>query len=298
MREIRAFLEISRWRIQLVSLATILLGPLYAADTIFALFNLDLLFFGILFLFSVTFACHINCYYDREVDVLKKKHLARSVDTLSVSIVRNLMIFETVVIFGLIVYFFLKGYLIVAFLASLGWFFGYAYSASPIRLKSRGLLSPIPVNLGIYVLPILAGHLVIDQDISVGFFIFIAGYSLLNLGINLVNVAEDYKVDKRSSIITLAHKIGLEKTVVSASFFALIGGTIVIVTLIPELTNFYAGAAFIFMLIAIIFTFIDITLILYSEDIHKNAQKKGKRLPIYFISTRYPMVFILFFALL
>ncbi|MEF8874995.1 MAG: hypothetical protein V5A88_10065, partial [Candidatus Thermoplasmatota archaeon] len=79
MGRIRAFLEISRWRIQLVSLATILLGPLYAAESISALINIDLLLFGILFFFTVTFACNINCYHDREVDALKKKHLARSV---------------------------------------------------------------------------------------------------------------------------------------------------------------------------------------------------------------------------
>ncbi len=298
MERIKAFLEISRWRIQLVSLATILIGPLYAADNISNLVNLDLLLFGILFLSTITFACNINCFFDRDVDILKKKNLARSVDILGASNVRTLMIFETFVIFLLIVYFFLQGYPIIALLASIGWFFGFGYSAYPIRLKGRGLLGPISVNLGVYVLPILAGYLVIDNNISTGFLIFIAGYSLLNLGINLVNVAEDYEVDKNSNIITIAHKLGVGKTIGTASLTAWVGGAVILVTLFPLINDFYTGAIFIIMLIAILFTSIDITLILISENIHQNVQKKGKRLPIYFISTRYPMVLMLLFSLL
>ena len=298
MERIKAFLEISRWRIQLVSLATILLGPLYASDSISALINLDLLSFAILFLFTITFACNINCYFDRDVDILKKKNLARSIDTLGASNVRTLMIFETFVISILIGYFFFQGYPIVALLAAIGWFFGFAYSADPIRLKGRGLLGPIPVNLGVYVLPILAGHLVMDKDPSQGFLLFVTGYLLLNLGINLVNVAEDYDVDKKRDITTIAHKLGIGKTIKTASLTSWIGGAVIFLTLFPLIDDFLTGIIFIIMFIAIIFTSMDITLIIFSNDIHKYAQKKGKRLPLYFISTRYPMVLLMLFSLL
>jgi len=295
---VRAFLEISRWRIQLVSLATILIGPLYAVDTISALITIDLLFFGSLFFLSITFACNINCYYDREVDALKKKRLARSVNELGISRVRGLMILESVIVFGLIFYFFFEGYLIVALLASLGWIFGYIYSAPPIRLKSRGLLGPIPVNLGVYVLPIFAGHLVMDPSISRRFLIFTAGYVLLNLGINLVNVAEDYEVDKRKKIFTAAHKLGIKKTVGTASMTTSLGGAIVLGTLFTQVKDTYTALGYLAMLIAVLFTIVDITSIFLSEDTGYGAKKKGKRLPLYFISTRYPMVLLLFFAIL
>ncbi len=298
MARIKAFLEISRWRIQLVSLATILIGPLYAADSIYALLDIDLLLFAILFLSTITFACNINCYFDRDVDILKKKNLARSIDTLGVSNVRTLMIFETFVISILIGYFFFQGYPIVALLAAIGWFFGFAYSADPIRLKGRGLLGPIPVNLGVYVLPILAGHLVMDKDPSQGFLLFVTGYLLLNLGINLVNVAEDYDVDKKRDITTTAHKLGIGKTIKTASLTSWIGGAVIFLTLFPLIDDFLTGIIFIIMFIAIIFTSMDITLIIFSNDIHKYAQKKGKRLPLYFISTRYPMVLLMLFSLL
>jgi len=295
---VKAFLEISRWRIQLVSLATILLGPLYAADTLSDLLNIDLLLFGILFFFSVTFACNINCYHDRDVDALKKKHLARSVETLGASTVKDLMILESLVVLVLIVYFFLRGHIEVALLSSIGWAFGYLYSAPPIRLKNKGLLGPIPVNLGVYVLPILAGHLVIDTDVSAAFLLFIVGYALLNLGINLVNVAEDYEVDRKRNITTAAHRLGLKRTVGAASLTASVGAVVVLITLYPHVKDIYTGLFFLVFLIALLFTSVDITSILLSKDIHEQAQKKGGRLPIYFISTRYPMVLVLLFALL
>jgi len=295
---IKAFLEISRWRIQLVSLATILIGPLYAADSISALLDIDLLLFAFLFLSTITFACNINCYFDRDVDILKKKNLARSVDTLGASNVRTLMIIETIVISILVGYFFFQGYPIVALLAAIGWFFGFAYSAGPIRLKGRGLLGPIPVNLGVYVLPILAGHFVMDKNLSLGFLMFVVGYLLLNLGINLVNVAEDYDVDKKSDITTTAHKLGIGKTIKTASLTSWVGGAVIFLTLFPLISDFLTGTIFIVMFITIIFTSVDITLTIFSKDIHKNAQKKGKRLPLYFISTRYPMALLMLFSLL
>ncbi len=298
MGRIRAFLEISRWRIQLVSLATILLGPLYAADSISALISIDLLLFGILFFFTVTFACNINCYHDRDVDALKKKHLARSVKILGNPTVKNLMIFESIVVFALIGYFFLNGYIEVALLASLGWVFGHLYSAPPVRLKNRGMLGPIPVNLGVYVLPIIAGHLIIDQNVPTRFLLFVAGYALLNLGINLVNVAEDYEVDRKSKITTIAHKLGLKRTIGFASSTASIGSAVILLTLYPQVNDYYTVPVFIITLLTMIFTSADITSILLSGDVHENAQKKGERLPLYFVSTRYPMVLLLFLAVL
>ncbi len=295
---VRAFLEISRWRIQLVSLATILLGPLYAAENLSALINIDFLLFALLFLISITFACNINCYYDRKVDALKKKYLARSVKILGTSTVKNVMIFESITLFVLILYFFLRVSPAVALLTSLGWGLGYLYSAPPIRLKTRGIFGLLPVNIGVYVLPILAGHLVIETTLSTRFLLFVPGYALLNLGINIVNVAEDYEVDRRRKITTVVHKLGLKKTIAFASFSALIGSTVVLLALYTQVKGLYTGIVFLGALIAMIFTSIDITSILFSNDIHKHAQKKGKRLPLYFISTRYPVVLLLILTIL
>ncbi|MBS3816420.1 MAG: UbiA family prenyltransferase [Candidatus Thermoplasmatota archaeon] len=279
-------------------MATILLGPLFAAENFSSLIDIDILLFGILFFFSITFACNINCYHDRDVDTLKKKDLARSIDSLGISTVKNVMVFESVIVFVLILYFFLNGYIGVALLASLGWAFGYLYSAPPIRLKNRGILGPIPVNLGVYVLPIFAGHLIIDPNPTMMFLLFVAGYALLNFGINLVNVAEDYEVDRRCEITTAAHKLGLKRTVGSASSTASIGSAVVLITLLPQVKDFYTTLVFLVALLAMIFTSADITSILLSDEVHEKAQKKGKRLPLYFTSTRYPMVLLLLLAIL
>ncbi len=298
MERIKAFLEVSRWKIQLVSLATILLGPLYSAEFLSEIFTYDVLFFALYFLFTITFACNINCYYDRGVDSLGKKHLSNSVDIVGLSNLKKIMIVESIFIFALFFFFIYRNQLVVALLGLLGWVFAYIYSSPPTRLKSKGPLGVIPVNLGVYVLPILAGYLIIDPNISLDFLLFILGYVLLNLGINLVNVAEDYDVDKRCNIFTIAHKLGIRKTMSLASVTTILGGIIVLITLYLQVNTTYSTITFLLLLITVVFTSLDISSTLLTGDIKTSAQTKGKRLPLYFISTRYPMVLILLLSLI
>ncbi|MFO8110651.1 MAG: UbiA family prenyltransferase [Thermoplasmata archaeon] len=298
MKRVKAFLEISRWRIQLVSLATILLGPLYSAGSISDLFDLNVLFFALLFFVSISFACNINCYYDKEVDSLKKTILSDSVDIVGKSNLRIMMAIENIFVFLLVLYFLSIGNPYVAVLGALGCFLSYAYSAPPFRLKSKGILGPVPVNIGVYVLPILAGHMVLDTNISALFLFFVFGYALLNLGINLVNVAEDYQVDKKCGIFTIAHRLGIKSTVILASLSSFAGSLVVAISLYFRVTNTYSLIAFVLLVVAAVSTFLDISSTLFSDDIGSQVQYKGKKLPLYFIATRYPMVLLLLFALI
>ncbi len=298
MGKLVSFLEVSRWKIQLVSLATILLGPLYAADSLSSLLTLDLLLYAFLFLTTITFACNINCYHDREVDSLRKKNLARAVENLGEPLLRKIMIVESISAFILIIVFFIRGEPAVSILASLGWMLGYLYSAPPVRLKTRGILSPIPVNIGVYVLPILAGHLLISHELSTKFLFFVLGYAILNLGINLVNVAEDYQEDKKCGIKTIAHFVGIKNTISLAWSTTLIGGFIVLITLFPHIQNVPSAALYVMMGVFIFYTFVDILSIHFADDIKKETKKKGGKLPLYFIGTRYPMVLLLLVTLI
>jgi len=281
-----------------VSLATILLGPLYGAGSLKDIFTSDIVIFALLFLSTITFACNVNCYHDRGVDSLEKKHLSDSVDTLGFGVLKKIMIMEILFIFVLSVYFIYRTHLIVALLGSLGLLFGYTYSSPPLRLKSRGLIGVIPVNLGVYVLPILAGYLIIDQNVTLDFLLFILGYALLNLGINLVNVAEDHDVDKRCDIFTIAHKLGIRKTIGTASLTTILGSLIILSMLFIQINNIYSVIFFFLLLTTMAFTSLDISTTLLKQDIETAVKKKGKRLPLYFISTRYPMILILLFSLI
>ncbi len=298
MDQIRSFLEISRWRIQLVSLATILLGPLYAAGSLGDLLTWDLFLFAVLFIFSITFACNINCYHDLKVDSLRKKNLAHAVLNLGRKKLRKIMLIESIVVFLLVFILFLRGYIAVTVITLFGWILSYTYSSPPIRLKTRGVLSPIPVNIGVYVLPILAGHLIISSDVSLIFLLFILGYALLNLGINLVNVAEDHREDKKCGIKTISHVVGIKNTMVLSSLTIILGSIIILFSLYSMVNNLTSGFVYTVMLICLLTAFLDITSVLKHKNIERKTKEKGARLPLYFVSTRYPMVVLLLINLL
>ncbi len=282
----------------MVSLATILLGPLYAADSPGDLMVIELPVFALLFLASISFACNLNCYHDREVDSLKKRELSESVELIGLPTMKKIMVLENMVIFFCILFFLLSGHLPVAFLGLMGWLFSYIYSAPPFRFKGRGVVGPLPVILGVYVLPILAGHMILDPDLSSGFIFFVTGYAVLNLGINLVNVAEDYEVDMKCGISTAAHRLGVRTTVTLASLFTIIGSLTVIPFLSPRGLSLLSLLPFALLLSALVFTCADIGTIPLSKEPERVSGLKGKRLPLYFISTRYPMVLILLLSLM
>ena len=157
----RCFLRVSRWQIQLVSLATVLIGPLFAADGFREIISMDVFLFGILFYSVVTFACNINCYYDVDVDSLRKVELADSVKYLGKKLVVA-MFLEVFVAFFAVIMLILRGHFLVGVLGLTGLFLAYGYSAPLIRVKSKGAVSPLPVILGVYVLPPVAGHMIVD----------------------------------------------------------------------------------------------------------------------------------------
>lgn len=294
MNSVRCFLRISRWRIQLVSLATITLGPLFAAGTTADMIDFDLLIFAVLFLSIITFACNINCFYDIEVDSLKKKRLADAVRHIGRTKLKILLVLESITALIAVSYFaFLERYLI-SILGLIGLLLAHAYSAPPMRLKSKGILSPVPVNVGVYVLPIIAGYLVIDSVITPLFLTFVLGYALLNLGINLVNTAEDYTVDKKIGIKTAAHSIGLKYTIYLSSVSTITGGTVIVIIFALKTSMEILPLALLFLiLITVGYTAFEITGILSHDNLEKAAQSRGKRLPLYFVVTRYPMVLFL-----
>ncbi len=298
MSRIKSFFTVSRWKIQLVSIATVLLGPLYAADSFSQLYSIDLVFFALFFFSTVTFSCNINCYHDRKVDSLKKIELSQAVEDIGIRTLRDTMYIESIISFTLLGILFFRGYPIVSLLGIIGWILAYAYSAPPFRLKSRGFLSPIPVNIGVYVLPILAGHYIVSSTPSSSFLVFLAGYAILNLGINLVNVAEDHEVDKSCGIETISHKLGVGNTVAMAGITTLAGAVMVIVTIYVQTHGVYSLLFFSMMVMATMFTSYEIWIISSKEDKEKWAQKKGRRLPLYFIGTRYPMILLLLFSIL
>ena len=303
MSLLRDFLTVSRAKIQIVSLASALLGPSMAAHRLSDLLKTDVLLFIALFYITVTFSCNINCYYDRDVDRLYKKELYFAAERLG-NRLKKIMLFEVLLAIIISVFLIIGGRWLAGSLALLGLILAYIYSAPPFRVKSRGIWSPFPVMIGVYVLPIIAGYSIISMDFRPIFWLFLTGYFFLNLGINLVNAAEDIDVDKKMGIETIAVRLGAKKTLKIALISQIIG----IFTPIAMYMDIYAGKNPSYPLIIWFFLIISAISALYvalhifflfnSENALKAAKKGGKLVPLWFIITRYPLLFMVLFGLL
>jgi 4-hydroxybenzoate polyprenyltransferase len=230
MGKLRDFLTISMAKIQLGTFPHAALGIFLAAGGLHELANWSILVYIFLYFVLITFACNINCLYDYDVDKKYKTHYSDAIQRLGFKTVERILVAEVVIILILTTYLFVNSHYITGSLALLGLFFSYAYSASPLRLKKRGVLSPFPVLVGLYTLPLLAGWFLLDKPIPIYFILFVVGYALMNEGFTLVNTCEDYTEDKTEGIRTWAHVFGLRKTLTVALAFSL-GGLLSLFTL-------------------------------------------------------------------
>jgi len=305
----KAFLIISRAKIQLGTPPHPLLGLLLGATTVGEFFSPMAGLYVTLYFLLITFACNINCLYDVNIDEKYKQYMSDSVNNLGKKNVKGILVIEGFLIITLILFFLNQGYIITALLALSGLLAGYVYSAEPLRLKKRGLLSPLPVLLGLYTLPVLGGWFVFRTSLSLFIVIFTIGYALLNEGITLVNTCEDYREDQEEGILTWAHIFNMKKTMKIAFIFTGIGGLTAVfgVLLKPIFAgwtayNIYGSVIFIILgilnTIVILKTTGDIYGAFKKKDIESSCKKAAKNMPKWFIITRYPLLLLVLTCLI
>lgn len=290
----------SRANIQVASLPTAALGVLLAAKNQADIIDPSIFLYIFFFFTVLTYSCHVNCLNDLAVDEKYKKNLSDAVKSLSIPTLKKIMSIE-LLIAGIIIISlcFLKKDIIYS-LAFLGVICGYIYSAPPLRVKKRGILSPLPVMFGLYFLPIIAGWFIVNGRLSVYIIIFGLGYALIMQGITFINTCEDFEEDKISGIRTLAHVLGIKKILYLGSIFVFVGGFIDIglisykvkpatIRIIPFITVLVLSAFF-------IGTILHITKNLYFLCKSNNAlvlcKKYAVKMPMWFLTTRYPLFFI------
>jgi 1,4-dihydroxy-2-naphthoate octaprenyltransferase len=205
------FLIVSRANIQIASLPTATLGVALAAKNWADIFNMPVLLFIILFFIILTYSCNINC-------------LSKAVKSIEISKLKILVTMELIFAGIIIISLCILKKEIIYLLAFLGITCGYIYSTPPLRVKKRGILSPLPVMFGLYFLPVIAGWFIVTNQISAFIILFGMGYALIMQGITFINTCEDYKEDMISGILTFAHVLGIRKILLLGSRFVLIGG--------------------------------------------------------------------------
>src|ERR1044072_7671942 len=192
------------------------------------------------FLFFLLFAFGdmINCLADRDLDAVYKPHLSEAVYGLGVRFVT----FQVVVtaLFALALSIHLSWALhrwSLAALVAIGLVLGAAYSVKPVQLKGRGLAQLVCLWLIIFVGPMLFVAYLIDAGLSIPVLVFAAAYGTLQMGVILVNTAEDYPEDLEAGITTSVVALGLHRGIELAFWLVGVGSVAVLITLVVMLSD-------------------------------------------------------------
>jgi 4-hydroxybenzoate polyprenyltransferase len=187
------------------------------------------------FIFFLLFAFGdmINCLADRDLDAVYKPHLSEAVYGLGVKFV-TFQVIATAAL-ALVLSFHLAWALnrwLLFVLVAIGLVLGASYSVKPVQLKGRGLAQLICLWLIIFVGPMLFVSLLVDTFPSLSVIVFAAAYGTLQMGVILVNTAEDYPEDLNARITTSVVALGLHRGIALAFWLIVIGAVGVLATLV------------------------------------------------------------------
>jgi len=167
-----------------------------------------------IFVFFLLFAFGdmINCLADRDLDAVYKPHLSQAVYGLGVRFVTFQVVATAAVALILSAHLAWKlNRWSLLPLVAVGIFLGAAYSVPPFRLKGRGIAQLFCLWLIIFVGPMWLVSLLIDNWPSAELLAFAAAFGGLQMGVILVNTAEDYPEDLEAGINTTIVSLGLHR---------------------------------------------------------------------------------------
>ena len=197
-----------------------------------------------IFIFFLLFAFGdmVNCLADRDLDAVYKPHLSEAVYGLGVRFV-SFQVWATALL-ALALSFHLSWTLdrwIFFVMVAIGLLLGAAYSVKPVQLKGRGVAQIFCLWLIIFVGPMLFVAFLIDAAISLPVLAFAAAYGALQMGVILVNTAEDYPEDLEAGITTSVISLGLHRGMAVAFWLVISGSIGVLITLLVMLKQRGAG---------------------------------------------------------
>src|SRR5687767_9792131 len=178
------------------------------------------------FIFFLLFAFGdmINCLADRDLDAIYKPHLSEAVYGLGVGFVTFQVVASAVLAVILSIHLSWNiGRWAITAMSVAGIFLGAAYSVKPVQLKGRGILQLICLWTIIFVAPIFFVSQLITPEISLPLMIFAGFYGMAQMGVILVNTAEDYPEDLASGIYTTVVTLGLHRALTLAFWLVILG---------------------------------------------------------------------------
>jgi 4-hydroxybenzoate polyprenyltransferase len=211
------------------------------------------------FLFFLLFAFGdmINCLADRDLDAVYKKSLSQAVYGLGVPFVKfqiGAAIVVAVLIAAHLSWRLDRWALLGMVFVGLG--LGAAYSVAPVRLKGRGVAALVCLWLIIFVGPMLLASLLVRPVLAWDVTAIALAFGTLQMGVTLVNTAEDYPEDLEAGVRTSVIALGLERAIRLAFLLVVVGGACTLGLLGRRLTAGGTGAGLLVALLPAVAAFL------------------------------------------
>lgn len=154
----------------------------------------------------------INCYADCKLDAIYKSYLSNAVYELGKRNVLVQIVLSGIAAFGLTIWVsVLSGYFYLIPLTVFGIILGLQYSIKPFKFKSRGVWQLLCLWAIIFFGPMIYVAIITDgfpDALRLGLF---AAYGFHQIGIIMLNTAEDYPEDKNAGLNTSIVALGLHR---------------------------------------------------------------------------------------
>lgn len=189
---------------------------------------------------SSAIGAQANTIYDYELDSRddRKKYLVKAFNSFKRSRLKAVLIVEFLSALVLVFLFMLiQGKPLLLFMWIVGISLGYAYSATPLRLKSRSWLAPVTLILVLSVFPVLFAYYTFASELNLFFLVALAGLALTVYGVIIPTEIRDYFGDKAMGIETMTVHIGIVKASLLSMLLLSAGGILIGIAFLLEFAH-------------------------------------------------------------
>ena len=222
-------LRIRRFEFLPLTVTVPLVPALLAARSWRELVSVDVLVAALVIILSIQVGNIANCLADREMDATYKTRLSEAVYGLGVpNVVRQIVVTSGLCALLEIFLTFRTHHADLLVIGLLWAVLGIGYSLPPLHLNGRGIWQ-LPTLLNVYfILPGLFMLRAFDGPVEWAAVVALCGFSLTNIGIIVINHAEDLPEDERFSIRTYVRALGPTNALFLGTGMLVIGAMLVV----------------------------------------------------------------------
>jgi len=227
--KVKALATVSRSEFLLPNLGSLIMGLAWGASPPLNLFSGVVLVALSFFIINLSSAigAQVNTLSDYELDMRdkRKSQLVQALNSLGQKRVRAVLMGEFVLTLLLVsIFMFIQVKPILLLLWIVGISLGIAYSAPPLRLKSRSWMAPVSLILVLAIFPVLFAYYAFTFEINTFFLISLIGLALTVYAVIIPTEIRDYFGDKAMNIETMTVRFGLAKASLLGTILLSAGG--------------------------------------------------------------------------